>query len=375
MKTFLSVLSAVVVSSVMSLVVVSQVSASNGVGAKPANPVAGQPRTQDIFIYQLGLGASKTDEVVVSNNSNEMKTVELYATDGIVTNTGAFSCKQLVEPRKDVGAWISINKKEVKLKPSSSDKIPFTVAIPNMTTPGEHNGCLVFSTKDDNGDQQGNVHIRTRSAIRVAITIPGDLRKEVSIDSFTVSTSNDNQTYNLNVRNTGNVSADTTMNVTLRSLFGQTIYSNQGSYPVLPSELYELQYVNRNMPFWGGWYNATAKISYDESPVASEEATKSIKVIEHPARLVFIQPHPLALLFYGGIAVATIALAFIGAKYIVHKRRNKLEWKWHTVKQGETIESLAESAGTDWKTLTRKNSIKAPYTLDVGTKIKIPKRK
>ena len=58
--------------------------ATGGIGGRPANPDPNNPRTESIFIYTLDKGASKQDQVLVSNGSSETKTVELYTVDGVV---------------------------------------------------------------------------------------------------------------------------------------------------------------------------------------------------------------------------------------------------------------------------------------------------
>src|SRR5574344_1228113 len=75
------------------------------VGGRPANPDPDNPRTRSIFIYTLKAGESKSDQIYLSNNGDTAETVELFAVDGTVSNTGAYTCKQNVEPREDVGAW------------------------------------------------------------------------------------------------------------------------------------------------------------------------------------------------------------------------------------------------------------------------------
>jgi len=60
-----------------------------GSAAGLANPDPDNPRTQSIFIYTLQPGQSKSDQLYLSNGGNTDETVELYAVDGTVSNTGA----------------------------------------------------------------------------------------------------------------------------------------------------------------------------------------------------------------------------------------------------------------------------------------------
>lgn len=44
----------------------------------------------------------------------------------------------------------------------------------------------------------------------------------------------------------------------------------------------------------------------------------------------------------------------------------------YTVKSGDTLSSVAEELGLDWKELAKLNNIEPPYSLDVGTELKLP---
>lgn len=355
---------------------ISASAATGGLGGKPANPDPAVPRTKDIFIYTLKASDTKNDAVIVTNNTDETQTIELYPTDAVITNTGAFSCEQRVEKKSDVGAWIKLSKNEVTLAPGTNQEVPFVVTIPAQADVGEHNGCLAFEPKDNKGEVEGNVRIRTRSAVRVAVTIPGDLKKKVDITSFNVSTKpGGEQEYNLRIDNTGNVSADTTSYVTLRSLIGTEVYSNKGTYPVLAGNKYDVIFGNDKKPFWGGWYRASASISYDSRAGSFGVKDSQNLVTKYTSsKYIFVSPDPIAVAAYFVILIASI-LAVLYVLYRRHEKRDALRnWGLHAVKHGETIQSLAEAHDVSWKKLAKINNIKPPYALHEGDKLKIPKK-
>jgi LysM repeat protein len=47
----------------------------------------------------------------------------------------------------------------------------------------------------------------------------------------------------------------------------------------------------------------------------------------------------------------------------------------HTVKSGDTVNSLAKANKVSWKKIAKLNNLKAPYSLKPGSKLKIPPRK
>jgi len=85
----------------VAMVVMSPVSVfAAGIGSRPANPNPDNPRTQSIFIYDLNRGATKSDQLIISNGLNEKADIEVYAVDGTVTATGDMTCKQRSEDKK-----------------------------------------------------------------------------------------------------------------------------------------------------------------------------------------------------------------------------------------------------------------------------------
>ncbi len=366
---------------VMSLALMQPMVASamvGGFGGKPANPDASVPRTKDIFIYTLKGGDTKADEVLISNNTDIPQTIAFYPTDAAISNTGAFTCKQRVEARQDVGAWVSLSQNEVTLEPGTSTKVPFTVTAPQGVAPGEHDGCLAFEPKDDDGHVEGNVRIHTRSAVRIAVTVPGDLRRNVDITAFSASLSSAGRwNYKLSVKNTGNVSADTKTTVRLNSLFGSTIYHNEGVYPVIAGNKYEVTYTDTSSLFWGGIYRANASIDYDSNPsrFSSLSSPETIMTKYAPDQYVFVTPRPLALFMYSVLCI--VALSVVGL--IVYRRREKTDalqnWHTYTLKEHDTIQSIADKYQIGWKKLAKINDRKAPYVLTPGEKIRVPNKK
>ena len=349
--------------------------ASGGIGGRPANPQADNPRTQSIFIFTMDEGKEQRDAVLVSNNSDTEQTIELYAVDGIVTNTGAYTCAQQSEAKQDVGSWVKLEESTVTLAPGESEEVGFSIAAPDGSDVGEHNGCLVFQTQDNDEQASGNVRIRTRQAIRIIATIPGDLNRSVEIADFTVENKSLEQVLQLTLENTGNVSADVEAKTYLRSLFGAVVYENGGGYPVLAGRQLDLAFVNEDRPLFGGWYHAGATISYDSrANVFGADDAEFIVQKTADRQLVFIAPTAL-----GAMLIGLVAAAAIGAIVWLLKRRRQLvaarqSARHYTVKSGDSIQSVADEFGVDWKRLAKLNNLSAPYVLTAGQKIIVPKK-
>lgn len=344
--------------------------AVGGVGGRPANPDPNNPRTQSIFVLTLDKGESGKDTALVVNNSEQTQTIRLYAVDGLTTNTGSFTCRQEADARVGLGKWTTISKSEVTLASGDNTEVPFTVKMPANVDVGEHNGCIVFQTKDDNStadnEDGGSVQIKTRQALRLAVTVPGDLKRDVTIENFDVTTVEGQQAYVLDINNVGNVSADVDVSVKVKSVFGGEIYSNGGGYPVLSDTSLSLTYTQEETPMFGGFYSVEATVSYDSEIGTLGVETGSTVTKSSGEKVVFIAPSATGALILLVLMLAVIAaVTWYVRRYLRHKKVvNKGDT--HTVKKGDTIQSVADEYGMSWKHLAATNKIKAPYTLKEG---------
>jgi hypothetical protein len=349
---------------------------SGGFGGRPANPDPNNPRSESIFIYTLKGGQTKEDQVLVTNNSDETATIVLYAVDGVTTNTGAYTCKQKSEARVGIGEWLKLSEEKVTLAPSENRLVNFSLTMPENTDVGEHNGCIVFESADDPGEvvNGGSVRLRTRSAIRVAATIPGDLRRNIEIDNFAAATvSAGHQDYTITLGNNGNVSADVDTKVTLTNMLGDIVYQNGGGYPVFSNQKLDIAFTNKERPFWGGWFRAQATISYDKragtfgTDNTAELITKRSKEVT-----LFIMPSTPALLIIATPLIILIGVIIVFIWRRQGRRRANKQWSTYIVQQDDTIESVAEQHKVSWKKLASINKIKAPYSLKKGQELKAP---
>lgn len=343
--------------------------AVGGIGGRPANPDPDNPRTQSIFVFTLDRGETGRDEVLVVNNSDKTQTIRLYAVDGLTTNTGSYTCRQEADARMGLGKWTTISKSEVTLEPSTTTEVPFEISMPSNADVGEHNGCVVFESKDDPNAEEaegGNVQIKTRQALRVAVTVPGDLKRDIAIDEFSSATVDGKPSYTLSVSNNGNVSADVDLSVVVRSLIGGEIYSNGGGYPVLSDTDLTVNYDQQDTPMFGGFYTAKATVSYAEEIGTIGNEDGPIVTKESDEKLIFIAPSGAgaAILLIAAVAVLLLAAWYV-RRYLMHKKIVKAGGT-HVVKDGDTIQSVADQYNMNWKRLASYNKIRAPYTLKEG---------
>lgn len=349
---------------------------SGGFGGRPANPDPTNPRTESIFIYTIEGGEAKEDQVLVSNNSDEEVTISLYAVDGVTTNTGSYTCRQKSEARSDIGEWLKLSENTLTLKPTENKLVDFTLTMPENADVGEHNGCIVFENADDEGEEVngGAVRLRTRQAIRVVATIPGELHRNIEIASFAANIGQaGKQDYGLTLQNNGNVSADVDTSIVLKDMFGNEIYKNGGGYPVFANQKLDVNFTNTERPFWGGWFTASASISYDKrAGTFGTDNTAELITKKGDDIRIFIMPSPMAMMIIFIPLALLLGLIIWQLTRRVARRRAKKQWGTYEVLPGDTIESIAVAHSVGWKKLASINGIKAPYSVKEGTTLKVP---
>ncbi len=343
-----------------------------GLGGVPANPDPNNPRTKSIFVYTLANGASKTDAIKVVNNTGQAKDIDVYATDSEVASGGSFTCAQKSDSPKAVGSWIKLTTTSLHLANNTSQNVAFTVTVPKTADVGEHNGCVVVQSKEAPTAGGNGVQLSFRSALRMAITVPGDIKKSLDFAGLTVKPGPAKYVVTASLENRGNVSLDADVHVDVKSCYGTKIYANGGTYPFLAQkQATELNY-EFPRPQWGGWYKAEGTAKYNNDPTQALGNGPKNTQATGPTACFFVAPAGAQTIIY---LLFVILITLIIIWLIWRKRRNtKRAKKWQTfvVGSGDTINSLAKDFHTNWKLVARMNKLKAPYELKPGSNIKLP---
>jgi hypothetical protein len=357
----------------VAIVIVAPVSSyaqSGSIGGRPANPDPSNTRTQSIFVKTIQPGVTIEDAVEVVNNTGVKKSVMVYATDSIVSSGGAFACAQAADKQKSVGQWIELSQSTIDIEANGTTKVPFSITPPANAEPGEQNGCIIIQEQKESNFQSG-VSLSFRTAIRVAILIPGDIKKEITLNGLNIDEKTNKIIVIPSVKNTGNVSVDADITTTIKSVFSTVQSTQTSTYPVLRGEASEWNF-EMNKPFWGGLYTASFTVAYDTSNnFLGENKDVSIKTVEGQSRLIFVTPSIVAFLIEFIIFVGLITGAYYLYRFLMHKKNVKT-WVDYKVKSADTIESIALKRNISWKVLARENKIHAPYILQTQQTIKVP---
>jgi hypothetical protein len=379
MKKFPSLIALTLVLLVLAAPSVASAAEYGGIGGRPAYPRADNSRTKSIFIYQLKSGQTATDGVRVYNNTAKQQTISVYAVDSALSSGGGFACRQAADPREDVGSWLKLRTNTVTLPANGSQVVPFTVTVPAHADAGEHDGCIALQAQSasNNPSDRSGVMLSFRSAIRVAVTVPGKIVKKLTLEAVAVSKLKDGgYAVAPTVRNDGNVSLDTDVRVELASITGLQVGKHVGgTYPVLSRSQASWNFETKP-PFWGGWYRAHVTATYNSNPTTMLGMDQgSPQQVRLASAVFFVPPSAAASLIYLAVLLVITAVVVL----VVRKRRDirhiRKHWEVCEIEEGATVTSLAKQCHTSWRKIVRVNKLKPPYALKAGQKLTLPPNK
>src|SRR3989338_2829759 len=363
---------------------------SGGLGGYPAYPDPSVQYSESWFIYNLDLGESKDDALILFNTTDEIQTVKLYPVDSVPSNQGNFALEAEDSPRKGIGSWIKLSETLVTLSPGESREIPFTITIPHDTDVGEHSGGIIIQ-KARPGEVQAETgaSIVTRVGIRVYETVPGEIVKDIKLIDFQVklTPAEDKTSFydiSLTAENLGNVSLKPQVSLNI-SGWGKLDYQDvkqisyeslagfikgQQSFPVhffsgeVLTKDWQLLRGQKVTTKWEwpkpvfGHFNFQAVLSYDELSGPKTLAGPTVSVWVIPWRELTVLAG-LVLLF---------ALFFIFKKIVYSGRR----WLPYTVGKNDHLATIAKRSSVSWQRLAKVNKLVKPYLLEPGQKILVP---
>src|SRR3989338_7920573 len=344
---------------------------SAGIGGYPANPDPAIQYSESWFIYNLDLGESKDDALLLFNSGEETKTVKLYPVDSIPSNQGNFALEAQDAPRDGIGAWIKLAETLVTLEQGESREIPFVITIPKDADVGEHSGGIIIQ-KPAPGQTEGEAaaSVVTRVGIRVYQTVPGEIIKEIEISDFRLELTKpqDQKPYYdivLTAKNKGNVSLSPKVSLEI-SGWGKIDYQDiedisvkkfkqfiggQAEFPVrfftgqTQTKDWQLLRDQKVTTRWSfvkpqfGKFSFQVKLNYESSDGPKTITSKKITV--------WVAPW-LELAIIGLIVVLIVSLV-IGKKMFFGGRN----WKPYQVKDGENLLQVAHRAGVSLKRLAK----------------------
>ena len=357
---------------------------SGGVGGYPANPDPAIPYSDSWFIYNLDLGESREDAIIVTNSSAESQTVKLYAVDSVASNQGNFALESEADPRDGIGSWIELLTNLITLDPGESKQVPFIITIPENADVGEHSGGIIIQ-KAQAGQVSGTgASIVTRVGVRVYETVPGEIVRQIELEDFQVKrqTPKDKPPYyevTLSVLNQSNVSLRPKVELQIGG-WGKEDYLKYSRFRdgvVIDfrdlTEFFSPQTLTRDWQLlrdqkvttrWEWPQPRFGRFTFQAALTYEDEGVR--KTLLTPEIVIWVIPW-IELSIAGGVLMLIIL-----STIIIKKRYYKIrDWKKYEVKKGDQLVALAEEAGVSWKKLAKVNKLKNPLVKE-GQTILVP---
>jgi hypothetical protein len=204
-------------------------------GMGPANHVPDQQVVDGraYLVYSANPGATILDRVAIFNYGTKPLTLQVYPTDAVQSDTGAFGLLPGGEAPADAGSWIQL----VGLPKSGRITVPgrvgdaafgtklvkFVARVPAKAEPGDHVGGIVASLKVTSRNKDGaKITLDQRVGVRAYFSLSGALDPRVAIEHLTASYRADggpsgrgSYTVSYDVHNTGNLRLNVAQDVSV----------------------------------------------------------------------------------------------------------------------------------------------------------------
>lgn len=155
---------------------------------------------------------------------NETKNNQVYyASFANFEAQGDTGSPTFVEPKDDLGTWMTTDVASINLAPGQQKIIPFTIKIPKDAEAGGHFAAIFWGTSP--GTIPGQVSVGTKTGLLILLSVNGDVKESAGLVDF--QTHNNRWYYKelpvgfqYRFSNQGNDRVKPTGSVVIRSIFG-----------------------------------------------------------------------------------------------------------------------------------------------------------
>ncbi len=166
-----------------------------------------------------------------------------------------------------ISRWVSFEPEEFVLGPREEKTVRFTINVPENAEPGGHYAGLIAGTPPGRVEGTG-VGIVHRIASLVLLTVPGEMKEDLSVVGFDTSRNyyeHGPVTFETRFENTGTIHLIPNANITVRNIFGGDVAVVPiEKRNVLPGAVRKIE-ADWNVGWaWGGMYTATINGVYGE---------------------------------------------------------------------------------------------------------------
>jgi hypothetical protein len=228
------------------------------------------------FVFDSRPGATVGAAIRVKNEGDRPGSVRLYGVDAVTGETTGAVYRSREEPRRDVGAWISMPVHQLRLAPGQSRVVSFRVRVPAGVSPGQHLGGIVAekaTLKKTSSRQSGRgtfrINIRNLSILAVQVNVPGTAIEKLRLDGVKPGPAEGFQTLLIGMRSEGNQLVKGSGSVTVSGENGEQL--KQARFNVdtfVPRTAIEYPFPVPGEALSAGRYRAAITVRYGHGHVA-----------------------------------------------------------------------------------------------------------
>jgi len=184
----------------------------SSVSTPVADPVSPQFQIVPVGDYPQGFfddvaiipGQSAELTVKVENTGEIPVKLRLFKVNAINGVNGGFVADDESLSPAEATRWIDFPEQRVELEPGASQKVTFSVSVPEGASPGQYISALVARTEPMETPGLENIDHTLGYAISVGILVPGDLHPSFELGPPNVERRGENAVLQVPVTNTGN---------------------------------------------------------------------------------------------------------------------------------------------------------------------------
>jgi WxL Interacting Protein, peptidoglycan binding domain/LysM domain len=319
-------------------------------------------------------GQNKIEGSVLLVNMEKDKTVKvvLSGVDGKTNSKGNIYYKESKEEQTKIGKWLIPETPLVVLEPNETKKVQFEILVPEKITPGIYAGGISAGEligEEEDLTQNFSAKVRTRVIKEILLKIKGESITKFDFNSYEFTNIRGKKELNFQIVNQGNTLIAATGEIQIKGNDGELI----DSFPInakglLQDEIFKGNYQWTNAPQWGD-YTAEIQLKVSEynpfeetfAQVDQVSETLEIKLSDYPSLLPYL---------YGLIGLILIFLFFF-----IKKKLYISKCVEYIATEEDTIQSISDKNGMNWKKLVKINNIKPPYDIHPDMKLLIRPKK
>lgn len=214
------------------------------VGVAPIGTKSSDPNSGQWFIGAGGPGTTIKFRARLANPAQVPQTVKMSLAD---LDFGDDGTPTIAETSDDIGTWGTVTPASVTIDALKSIEVPFEVTVPVGADPGDHVGVFMIEGQPHDAGSGQLFKVVKRVATRMYVTVPGDARADVAIESVDVTPDSSffarEVTVRVVLRNRGRVRLTPTVTVNGKTAKGPDTILSSSVEPYL---------ITQKVPFWGG---------------------------------------------------------------------------------------------------------------------------